>query len=363
MAAGPFDPDLARAVGAGTASRFSCDSSRDTFHSACSSARNTAACESLLDVVGAAPSQYLYVSVACEGFVIADAIAPEWEIIAAAQRSRFASQLAKMPEGEFVWQDFAGGAKRSSLGELSAAVGGAARRMSTGRPSLARPLPPSLRACTLRQHGHTFSLIALPSLEIELCRRLCDDACARFEAALRAQQPTVWAGVQQRAAQSAAAPPGSGRRFSLGRFGKQKQPAPAGVDEPFVDLFSGELEQLLGLHASPERLARYRRVAEIQSAVDDAADVANENIGRMLSNRENLDVLEDKSTWMLSQTQTFRRNARSVRRIKCWQDLKLTIALTVMLTAALGAAAVYVLCATGVSCLWINLTRADGPPP
>lgn len=115
--------------------------------------------------------------------------------------------------------------------------------------------------------------------------------------------------------------------------------------------------------ATPARAPTWPRVRRSQAVVEDTTEIARENVGRLLSNQENLTLLEDKSTWMLAQTKTFRRRAREVRRGQCWSNMKLNLIIGMLLLAGLGTGALYILGATGVI-PWPpwhpgNLTRAE----
>ena len=106
------------------------------------------------------------------------------------------------------------------------------------------------------------------------------------------------------------------------------------------------LEFLLAQHADPQRVARHRRVNEIQRNAHEVSGIMSDSMSRMLTTADDLEALEDKSTTLLHRSQALHRSARVVRRTACCRKYKLRILLGCGCLFATAAVALVVLVLT-----------------
>ena len=172
------------------------------------------------------------------------------------------------------------------------------RRSSIGAAN--RTVPAAIRVHVLRRHGHAFCVVTLKAFEEAFASRFCEEVCAAYASAVMAQAQAPSGG-----APSTAATGGGGWRRSWRRRDA--------ADEPAVPNFADKLTELLEQHGKPERLARLRRLQSMANATEEVATVMEDAVAHLLATSTNLDVLEDKSEWLLAQASVFQRSASSVR--------------------------------------------------
>ena len=80
-------------------------------------------------------------------------------------------------------------------------------------------------------------------------------------------------------------------------------------------------------HSRPERVARYRRVMDLMEATEEVAGVMESTVDRMLATSQNLDALEDKSQWLLAQSEQFQKTTRELKQTMWWRSCKLNLLL------------------------------------
>ena len=257
-------------------------------------------------------------------------------------------------------------------------------------------LPSSLTAHIMRRHGHAFCVLSTPNLEAEIASRCCEQMCTLYGAEVlthaqsRAggdtlddlEEPPLLAiaaaARSSRMSGNGSRMSGSGARrseadaggstCSVGSSSRASSRWPAWTRRgrptearpsshaPDAACVAEKLEALLREQNAPERLARVRRVNEVQNATREVASVMEESIDRVLATRENIEVLEDKSEWLLAQATAFRRVARDQRRVLCCRSLKLSLMIGLPLCCVLSVGVLLALQYAGVVHLWGNST-------
>ena len=316
-------------------------SSLSSFSSRGGSSASSSASEPLIDPVAAgpstaaAPSPLLYAAIFCE-----DTLRVEASLESVALTARPSLRAAALRTETSLQRSVSFVSKDESLPRRSSISGAN------------RSVPAAIRVHVLRRHGHAFCVLTLKSFEEAFASRFCEEVCAAYASAVMALAQSPNGGAPPSAADASG---GGGWRRSWRR-------RDAAADEPAVPNFATRLGELLVLHGKPERLARLRRLREVADATDEVASVMEDAVSRMLATGQNLDVLEDKSEWLLAQASAFQRSASSVRMRYCCRNYKLACCIWSFVLAVVAIGTLFVLQETGVIHLWPGGDHPPGPP-
>uniref|UniRef100_A0A0G4IDK5 V-SNARE coiled-coil homology domain-containing protein n=1 Tax=Chromera velia CCMP2878 TaxID=1169474 RepID=A0A0G4IDK5_9ALVE len=82
-----------------------------------------------------------------------------------------------------------------------------------------------------------------------------------------------------------------------------------------------------------DRPQKFDKTAEVSKKVDDAKDVMQDNVKKMLQTHHNLETLENKTTNLQGSAAQFNTNANTLKRQMWMRNLKLTLILIVVIIA------------------------------
>ncbi|WVQ85160.1 hypothetical protein IAT38_007325 [Cryptococcus sp. DSM 104549] len=71
--------------------------------------------------------------------------------------------------------------------------------------------------------------------------------------------------------------------------------------------------------------AQNKKIAAIQTQIDETIDTMHDNITKVAERGERLDALQDKTDTLAVSAQGFRRGANRVRKQMWWKDMKMRI--------------------------------------
>ena len=168
-----------------------------------------------------------------------------------------------------------------------------------------------------------FCCLAMPDFPDALARRLCEEKATEWGDDARSRPSTCSSSSSSAAAAAAAA-----------------------ADAPRPGLSARALQSLLERHGNPERVARLNQIADIQQSTEEVQSLVGDNLARLLSNADDLEALEDKSTTLLERSRELHRGAREVRRSACCKEYKLRLLIGLFCGGAVAAGAVLTLVLT-----------------
>ena len=221
------------------------------------------------------------------------------------------------------------------------------------RWSSSSTLPTAVRVHVLRRHGHAFAVITLQALEETFASRFCEEACAQYARA-------VMEAASRRGSHPSSDGASASAAVSQWSWRRRRRESAVDAEAARAPDFADSLRSLLAAHGNPQRLARLRRVRDIDAEANEVANVMSDAVDHALATQANLDDLEDKSEWLLAQATAFKRSTRRVRCIYMRRNFKCALCLGAF---ALLMTAMGVLVVLNYTCLLRLWPGTDCPPP
>ena len=108
------------------------------------------------------------------------------------------------------------------------------------------------------------------------------------------------------------------------------------INDSTKELNSNGRQKLKEIIEKYQEREKVDKIGEIQNEVNELKVDVKKNIDKMVQNVEDVEKLQQKSNELKDASQEYQNNANEIRKITCWENVKLWIIITVIVLVILG---------------------------